>query len=64
VLNLRISSLTDVIEDLVVGPYSSRTMVPRHCASKSGFLKPHFICNLYIYIQEIDVRIGCYGLGN
>jgi hypothetical protein len=27
------------------------------------FLKPHFICNLYIYIQEIGVRIRCYGLG-
>jgi hypothetical protein len=28
------------------------------------WLKPHFICNLYIYIQQIGVRIGCYGLGN
>jgi hypothetical protein len=27
------------------------------------FLKAHFICNLYIYIQEIHVKIGCYGLG-
>jgi hypothetical protein len=27
------------------------------------FLKPHFICNLYVYIQQIGVRIGCYGLG-
>jgi hypothetical protein len=26
-------------------------------------LKPHFICNRYIYIQQIGVRIGCYGLG-
>jgi hypothetical protein len=25
-------------------------------------LKPHFICNLYKYIQQIGVRIGCYGL--
>jgi hypothetical protein len=28
------------------------------------FLKPHFICKLYIlYIQQIGVIIGCYGLG-
>jgi hypothetical protein len=27
------------------------------------FFKPHFICKLYIYIQQIGVRIGCYGLG-
>jgi hypothetical protein len=29
-------------------------------------LKPHFtrICNLYIYIQQTGVRIGCNGLGN
>jgi hypothetical protein len=27
------------------------------------FLEPHFICTLYIYIQLIGVRIGCYGLG-
>jgi hypothetical protein len=27
------------------------------------FSKHHFICNLYIYIQQIGVRIGCYGLG-
>jgi hypothetical protein len=26
-------------------------------------LKPDFICNMYIYIQQIGVRIGCYGLG-
>jgi hypothetical protein len=26
-------------------------------------LKPCFICNLYIYIQQIGMRIGCYGLG-
>jgi hypothetical protein len=26
-------------------------------------LKPHFICNLYIYIQEIGVKIGRYSLG-
>jgi hypothetical protein len=25
--------------------------------------KPHFICNLYMYIQQIGVRIGCYGFG-
>jgi hypothetical protein len=25
-------------------------------------LKPHFICNLYIYVQQISVRIGCYAL--
>jgi hypothetical protein len=27
------------------------------------FLKPHFISELYIYIQQIGVSIGCYGLG-
>jgi hypothetical protein len=27
------------------------------------FFKPHLICNMYIYIQQIGVRIGCYGLG-
>jgi hypothetical protein len=21
-------------------------------------MKPHFICNLYVYIQQIGVRIG------
>jgi hypothetical protein len=27
------------------------------------FLKPHFICKLYMYIQQIGVKIGCYGFG-
>jgi hypothetical protein len=31
--------------------------------SPMDFFKPHFIYNLYIYIQQIGVRIGCYGLG-
>jgi phenylalanine-4-hydroxylase len=31
--------------------------------SISFLIEPHFICNLYIYIQRIGVRIGCYGLG-
>jgi hypothetical protein len=25
-------------------------------------LNPHFICNLYIYIQQFGVKVGCYGL--
>jgi hypothetical protein len=29
----------------------------------SLFFKPLFIYNLYIYIQQIGVRIECYGLG-
>jgi hypothetical protein len=28
------------------------------------WLKPHSICNLYMYIQQIGVGIGCNGLGN
>jgi hypothetical protein len=26
-------------------------------------MKPHFICNLYIYIQQTGVRVECHGLG-
>jgi hypothetical protein len=37
-------------------------MVHADIKKTKKIFNPHFICNLYIYIQQISVRIGCYGL--
>jgi hypothetical protein len=44
----------------------SWTVAPTEKEGNKGvfLLKPHFICNLYIYIQQIGVRVRCNSLRN